>query len=108
MTFVDYEPIERTQIVSQPIAIIFWMNLQKIDSSKQFNFSEELRFGVLSVLKKTSMLIESSSMQFDKVFEPFTINETFRPYIKPPYAAFRIDGSLTFDYFDCPSPTLGE
>lgn len=101
MSFVDYQPRELTQMVTQPLALIVWCNLNKIDSTKKFNFIDQLRKDVVEVLKTTDFICKESSIQYDRVFDPITIQENYRPYLKPPYAAFRIDGEITFDYFQC-------
>lgn len=99
MKFLDWESFTMPQSANQPLAIIFWANLQKINPSKNYNFIEELRLDVVKILKRCpDFKAESSSIQYDKVFDPFTITETYRPFIKPPYGAFRIDGTLSFDY----------
>ena len=100
LEFNDYEVADlQHQMVTQPMDIIFWGNLEKVNPALSYNFSEQLRREVLLKLKKTAFVPKKSYMSFDKVFDIFTITETFRPYLKPPYFGFRMSGELSFDYF---------
>lgn len=102
LKFLDWEAFELGAPAEQPATVIFWANLEKIDPTKQYNFGEELRFGAAMVLKGCpDFTLQESSIQYDKVFAPFTITETFRQFLKPPYFAFRFDGVLRFDYLNC-------
>lgn len=102
LRFTDWEPFLQMQGAEQPLALIFWLNLGRIDPAKNYNFSESLRREVVQVLKQCPGLkLESSSLEVNNVFNPFTITEAFRNYLKPPFAAFRFDGTLSFDYFNC-------
>jgi hypothetical protein len=102
VTFLDWKAFTLDARTSQPLAIIFWMNLEKIDATKKYNFFEVLRGDVVKVLKNCSdFILEESSIQPDRVFAPFTITDNYRQYMKPPYAAFRFDGTLHYNYFNC-------
>jgi hypothetical protein len=103
MEFIKYDPMERFgALVNQPLAIIFWVNLEKIDATKKYNFMEELRRDCVEQLKRCpAFLLESSSIEYNQVFNPFTITETFKQFLKPPFAAWRFDGTLAFDYLKC-------
>lgn len=102
LKFHEYEALQTSALAKQPVALIFWGNLEKIDATKEFNFIEVLRKDVIQVLMKCSDLrLESSAIEYDNVFKPFTITETFRQFLKPPYFAMRFDGILNFDYLNC-------
>ena len=102
LKFTDYLPLDMSTPAVQPISLITWVNLQKIDPAKQYNFSEELRSEMIKLLKfSTNFVITESFIGYDKIFNPFTITETFRQYLKPPYAGWRIDGELNFDFSTC-------
>jgi len=90
-------------MASTGLSIIFWANLELVDPTKQYNFVEDLRRDVFVLLrnKVRSFTAAESSIGFERVFSPFTITETYRKYLKPPYTAFRIDGTLSFDYLIC-------
>jgi len=99
MRFADYKGLDIEQPVQQPISIYFWANMQKVDAAKNYDFSDELRRDVFTVLRRCGNLwLEEVYTQWDQVFRPFTITETFKQYVKPPYTAFRFDGVLRFDY----------
>jgi hypothetical protein len=102
LKFEDFEHHALSQPVSVPVSIICWMNLEKIDSSKNYNFGEELRLQIVQKLAQCPELkLTESFTEFDQVFKPFTITETFRQYLKPPYYGARFNGNLYFDYTEC-------
>lgn len=97
-----YGLLDNSLMVTQPIAIIFWLNLAKIDPAKNYNFSESLRVEALKQLQRCpDLVLDASSVEYNNVFAPFTITETFRQFLKPPFAAFRFDGTLSFDLYNC-------
>jgi hypothetical protein len=101
MDFLSYEPFSNFQLVEQPVAVIFWLNMKKIDPAKNYDFSEALRAAAYKILQQCPGLrLVRSLTQVEEVFAPFTITETFKPLIKPPFAAFRFDATLTFDYLE--------
>ncbi len=98
-SFPEYDHTDTETKASQPVSIIFWGNLKKIDPSKEYNFSEELRMNVIDVLRKNSDFeLNESFIGYDRIFAPFTITETFRQYLKPPFFGFRFDGTLHYNY----------
>ncbi len=91
----EFDPFALTNLFEVPIAAIFWGNLKKIDPSKIYDYSEELQSDAIVAISPF-MPIESITADYDKAFDPFTITETFRQYTKPPFFAFRIEGTLSF------------
>lgn len=95
----DYDPAAMEAIAEQQVSIIFWINLQRVDPERNYDFGEELRRDVLVVLRQClNFKVEELYNDWDNVFEPFAVNNrVFKQYLKPPYAGFRIDGILTYD-----------
>lgn len=101
LRFLEYDALSTDSRVSQPVSLIVWANLQKVNAAKAYDYTEELRGDILAVLAKfPGFVLEESYRQQDRVFAPFTISDTFRPFTKLPYTAFRIDGLLYYDYAD--------
>jgi hypothetical protein len=99
MRFPSWEHFTKVQAAVQPISIIFWLNLEKIDPTKKYNFAEILRGEVLNVLSSCpGLTVEESETDISRVFAPYTITDTFKQFLKPPFAAFRFNGELRFDY----------
>lgn len=99
VSFTDYKALDAEQLVEQPLSVYFWANLKKVDGSKSYDFGPELELDAFNALRKYgNFSIDRIWRTWDQVFRPFTITETFKQYLKPPYAAFRIDGVLRYDF----------
>jgi hypothetical protein len=103
VSFPNYDPYDNSQVAQQDVSIIFWGNLKKIDPVRNYNFSEELRMQAINLLRsRPAYTITNSFIEFEQAFAPFTVmTEGMRQYIKPPYFAFRINGTLSFNYSTC-------
>lgn len=99
LSIPTFDPGDLELVVSQPVDIILWLNLKKVNPLKTYNYSEELRLEVIKKLSGSNFKMSESFIEADEVFKPFTITDNFRNYSKFPYAAFKISGELTFDYF---------
>jgi hypothetical protein len=84
--------------VRQPVSIIFWGNLQLIDSTRKYRFTEELKRDVFHYLKfAPGFEFERIYEQPDRVLREFSIPlDTYRKYMYPPYFAFRIEGYMNY------------
>lgn len=84
--------------VQQPISFICWANLVKIDPSRKYRFTEELKRDLLTELRKSyDFALTGMYETHEKVFEGCTITEGYKQYCKPPYWAIRIDANITFN-----------
>lgn len=102
LKFIDYELFTKDTPATQPISIYTWVNLDRIDNTKNYNFADSLRLEMVRVLKLCpSFKLDQSYNQWNNVFKPFTITEGFRQFMKPPYAAWRLDGTIAFDFSVC-------
>lgn len=97
--FPDYEGNSSIVHAVQPLAIIFWGNLSRINKEKDYIFTEELRIQALAKLAKVpAFILESSAVEYENVFSPFTLRETYRQFLKFPFFGFRFDGRLNYSY----------
>jgi hypothetical protein len=100
--FTNYMPLQNLQPIEYPISIIFWMNLQKVDPSLPYRFGETLKQETVMLLARSSnLLLEKIFESYIEVFAGYTLTETYRQYLKPPYYAFRIDGRIATDIRIC-------
>jgi hypothetical protein len=84
------------------VSIIFWLNLQQIDPSKDYIFKEELLKDVLAVLNKDSNVLVSKVWddRIEDIYKGFTLFPTHRDLLMYPYSAFRIEMDLSYQ-FNC-------
>lgn len=100
-TFNEYDPGDVQVLMQQPVSCIVWANTRRIDATKKYRFSEILKAQLLRVLGSVrSLQFSAIYEQWDRVFEPFTITETYRQYLKPPYYAVRVDFLLSYPVFE--------
>lgn len=91
-----------TYFFKDPVSIIFWLNLQQIDATKDYIFKEELIKEVLNVLNRHAS-VEVQRVWDDKVddiYRGFTLFQTHRDLLMYPFSAFKIDLLLSYQ-FDC-------
>jgi hypothetical protein len=87
-----------TQTAVYPISIIFWGDLRKIDTERNYNFGEELKLSALRLMTRISGFVVSRVYeQYDEVFREYTLSDTYKQYLLPPYYGFRIEGSFSVD-----------
>lgn len=98
--FLDYEATDSQHFITRKVCIIFWYDINKIAPGSKKPINEELILSVVKALQNhMEFEFERVYETFKKVFEPFTIDENFRQYMRFPYSAFRIDGTLSFPLY---------
>lgn len=92
--------------IRQPISAIFWLNLQKIDRTKKYKYSEELKQLIIYQLtREASFSFDQTYEDLRRVYDPFNITDNvYDKYVKPPYYALRVDGYINYDVL----PKCGE
>lgn len=96
----DVEPFANQIVMRSPVSVIFWANLQLINSGKVYRYTEELKKDILFALTRVPTFEFSGVIErFENVLDSFTITDTYKQYSKPPYVAFRIDGFLNYPMF---------
>ena len=89
--------MDAQQFMKTKVSIIFWMNCKKVAPEQKSPFNSELLVGVLQTLKMYPYFEFIEYFEsYSKVFEGFTLNDNHVQYMKFPYAAFRVDGNITF------------
>lgn len=87
------------KVVRYPVWFLVWMNLKKIDPNKDYRFGEEKKIEVLKAITKLpNFTLSEVYEEYDRVFEDFTLTETYRQFLKPPYYGFRLSGFMSVTY----------
>lgn len=101
-TAAPYDPLQGQIYMRRPISMILWANLTKIDSTKKYRYSDFLKLQLFAILGEVAAFtFQNVYESHSRVFEGFTLTDTFKPYLKPPYWAIRVDGIISY-------PTLCE
>ncbi|MBA9078321.1 hypothetical protein [Rufibacter quisquiliarum] len=80
------------------VAIVFYLNLKKVNPAKDYVYTGELKNEVMQVLKRCSDF-ELESIQDEKVrdiFEGYTVPKEKEPLLMYPFAAMRFVGNLNY------------
>jgi hypothetical protein len=82
---------------------IVWCDLQKIDRTKDFIFTQELITDVLIVLNRNSVftLERVIDERVEDIYKGFTLQPEHRDLLMYPYQAFRIEGRLNYSIKLC-------
>lgn len=85
-----------------PVDLIVWVDLNAIDSSKDYIYTEELIQDVLSVLNRDSGVTVARVWddKVEDIFRGYTLQDLNRDLLMYPYAAFRIEMYLQYQ-FEC-------
>lgn len=88
--------------LTDPVEIIFWFNLQDIDSSKNYIFKEELIRDVLAKLDtETNVRVEKIwDDRVEDIFSGYTLYPEHRDLLMYPFGAFKFDLTLSY-LFTC-------
>ena len=84
-------------MLTQGVSIIFWLDLSKIDKTKQYIFTEDLRRDVVKILNNTPVEMQHKRYFSDaaNVFKGF---DTYQKNMMYPYACMRFD--ITLEYME--------
>lgn len=95
--------------VQRDVAVIFWVNLKKIDPTKDYVFTEELKADVKAVLLRSPYVLTINEYQDEdvqKVYEGFDLDKSARykkagkesgQWLMYPYAGMRFDLTITYN-----------
>ena len=99
--YQDYDFAIPQVYAQQRISIILWCNLELLDNTNQYRYSENLKKQVLQILNNVPKLqLTRHYEQYDEVLKEFTLTDNYKRYLKPPYYGLRIDGLLSYNMFD--------
>jgi hypothetical protein len=88
----------------QDISIIFWLNTDELASHISGPSLGYQKVDVLDILKTSDSVLNISSIidrSAQEVFSGFTIEDQNTHYTMLPYAGFRINFTVKFDYIEC-------
>lgn len=87
-------------IFKRDLALIFWVDLQKIDPLKNYVHTENLRLDVMNALKGLNRLQVKNyeDRNFKEVFKEFDFQKmTDRLNLRYPYSGMRFEFSISYD-----------
>lgn len=92
----------------QEISLIVWVNTNKLSGHTTGPSLAVEKADVLAVLSNHDLVIGIDSIvdrSANEIFEPFTISDEKTHFTMLPYAGFRINFTVKFDYTICQSPS---
>lgn len=89
----NYEPTKERNI-----SVIFWCDLSKINSTKDYIFTEELKSEIEPLLSDVNGLVINSYIDEDyrQIFSGFDISEVDSKFFSYPYAIFKFNCTVTY------------
>lgn len=103
----DFEPHVEPDF-SQEICLIVWVNTDKLSGHTTGPSLAQEKADILAILSNHDLVISIDSI-VDKsapdIFEPFTIDDPKNHFTMLPFAGFRINFTVKFDYTICQSPS---
>lgn len=90
----------------QEICLIVWLNTDKLTNHTTGPSLAQEKADVLAVLSNNDLVIGIDSIvdrSANEIFDPFTISDEKTHYTMLPYAGFRINFTVKFDYTICQS-----
>ncbi len=93
---------------TQDICLIVWVNTDKISVFKRGPSLAEEKADVLAVLVSHDLVTNIDSIvdkSAEDIFKPFTIDDPTNHFTMLPFAGFRVNFTVQFDYYQCLSPS---
>lgn len=90
----------------QEIALIVWCNTDKLTGHTTGPSLAQEKADVLAVLSNNDLVIGINSIvdkSAEDIFEPFSIDDVNNHYTMLPFAGFRVNFTVKFDYILCQS-----
>jgi hypothetical protein len=92
----------------QKVCLIVWVNTNKLSGHTTGPSLAQEKADVLAILNNSDLVISVDSVvdrSADDIFEPFTIDDPKNHFTMLPFAGFRINFTVKFDYIVCNSPS---
>lgn len=99
---IDWEPNQKTQTKEVDIAIIFWVDLRKIDPSRNEVFLETLKSDIEGVLNFSGPIQTINRIYDDnvkEVFKEFDVDEMNKELLMYPFKAIRYECQISYETF---------
>lgn len=74
------------------LSVIFWGQMTQIDSSKEYDYTDELVKEIVEVLRTFS--VTNIQVYFDNVFSRYTLHGSDKQMFMYPYSSFKIDFTI--------------
>jgi hypothetical protein len=91
---------------TQDIALIVWVNTDKVAVVKKGPSLSQEKADVLAILNDHDLVTNIDSIvdkSADDIFKPFTIDDPTNHFTMLPFAGFRVNFTVQFDYIQCQS-----
>lgn len=92
----------------QEIALIVWVNTNKLEGHTTGPSLAQEKADVLAILNSSDLVVNIDSIvdkSADDIFEPFSIDDPKNHFTMLPFAGFRVNFTVKFDYIICNSPS---
>ncbi len=92
----------------QEIALIVWVNINKLTGHTTGPSLAQEKADVLAILNNHDLVIGINSIvdrSADDIFEPFSIDDKNTHFTMLPFAGFRVNFTVKFDYTICLQPS---
>ena len=99
---VDYQMNSHSQNLESEIALVVWVNLEKIDVSNNEMYLEQLKSDVLRVLYNNSSIVEVNSIIDEdarRIYSPYSIDDLNKELLMYPFKAMRFDFKIAYESF---------
>ena len=103
----DFEPHVDPDF-QQEIALIVWLNTDKLTNHTTGPSLANEKADVLAILSNNDLVIGINSIvdkSAEDIFEPFSIDDVNNHYTMLPFAGFRVNFTVKFDYTICQQPS---
>ena len=74
------------------LSLIFWGQMNQIDKTKEYDYTDELVKEIVEVLRTFS--VTGIQVYFDNVFSRYTLHNSEKQMFMYPYSAFKIDFTI--------------
>ena len=96
--------VKRLHIVEHPISIIVFFDLEEIDNTLDYRFTEKLKEDVIFVLSDLApnrLEVNGITDDVEEVFSDFSVSEIKSEFLKLRFGAFKFDCTLHYNNDNC-------
>jgi len=88
-----------TAVFEKSVDLIFYLNLDRIDSAKDYIYTEQLKLEVLRIIQRTPgcKALNIYNETLEDVYSGFTLKEVNDNLLKKPYAGLRFNLQLRYE-----------
>lgn len=83
--------------VAQPLSVVFWCDMTKLNPGSTDNYSEQLKITLLSIFNDCPrIVVQSVSENGENVLRDFSVTQKNTTFTRYPYCVYRFDMILTY------------